>query len=160
MTLKPIGVIHSPNQREAGTPIQPCWAEHIEGRVEVFPEFAAGLKDLEGFERIWLMYWFDRAAQSELLVKPYLDDTARGVFATRAPCRPNPIGLSAVRLLKIEGRMLYVAGLDVLDQTPLLDIKPYAPEFDCYTVERTGWLGHRQSTQTTADQRFLKPQTI
>jgi tRNA-Thr(GGU) m(6)t(6)A37 methyltransferase TsaA len=159
MTLKPIGVIHSPNKQEAGTPIQPRWAEHIEGRVEIFPEYAAGLRDLDGFERIWLMYWFDRAAQSELVVKPYLDDTARGVFATRAPCRPNPIGLSAVRLLRIEGRMLHVAGLDALDQTPLLDIKPYAPEFDCYAVERIGWLGRSKSTQTNADHRFSTPQT-
>jgi tRNA-Thr(GGU) m(6)t(6)A37 methyltransferase TsaA len=160
MNLKPIGVIHSPNKQEVGTPIQPRWAEHIEGRVEIFPEYAAGLKDLIGFERVWLMYWFDRAKQSELLVKPYLDNALRGVFATRAPCRPNPIGLSTVRLLKIEGRVLYVAGLDALDQTPLLDIKPYAPEFDCYPVERTGWLGQCRSTQTTADHRFSKPQTI
>jgi tRNA-Thr(GGU) m(6)t(6)A37 methyltransferase TsaA len=160
MNLKSIGVIHSPNIQEAGTPIQPRWAEHIEGRVEVFPEYAAGLKDLIGFERIWLMYWFDRAKPSELLVKPYLDNTLRGVFATRAPCRPNPIGLSTVRLLKIEGRVLHVAGLDALDQTPLLDIKPYAPEFDCYPVESTGWLGQCRSIQTTADHRFSKPQTI
>ena len=156
MTLKPIGVTHSPNRQEAGTPIQPRWAEHIEGRVEVFPEFAAGLKDLDGFERVWLLYWCDRAAPVELLAKPYLDDNVRGVFATRAPCRPNPIGLSTVRLLRIEGRMLHVAGLDALDQTPLLDIKPYAPEFDCYAVERIGWLGRRQSRQTKADQRFSR----
>jgi tRNA-Thr(GGU) m(6)t(6)A37 methyltransferase TsaA len=158
MTLKPIGVIHSPNRQEAGTPIQPRWAEHIEGRVEVFPEFAAGLKDLDGFERVWLLYWCDRAAPVELLAKPYLDDNVRGVFATRAPCRPNPIGLSTVRLLRIEGRMLHVAGLDALDQTPLLDIKPYAPEFDRYTVQRIGWLGCRQSARTIADQRFSTPQ--
>jgi tRNA-Thr(GGU) m(6)t(6)A37 methyltransferase TsaA len=156
MNLKAIGVIHSPHKQEAGTPIQPRWAEHIEGRVEVFPEYAAGLKDLDGFERIWLICWLDRAAPAPLTVKPYLDDVPRGIFATRAPSRPNPIGLSAVRLLKVEGRILHVAGLDILDQTPLLDLKPYAPEFDCYAVERVGWLGRRQSGQTKADQRFSR----
>jgi len=159
MILKPIGVIHSPNMQEAGTPIQPRWAEQIEGHVEMFADFAAGLKDLEGFERIWLVYGFDRAAKVELIVKPYLDDTPHGIFATRAPCRPNPIGLSAVRLLKVEGRMLHVAGLDMLDQTPLLDIKPYAPEFDCYPAERVGWLARCKSGPTTADQRFSTPKT-
>jgi len=159
INLKPIGVIHSPNKQEAGTPIQPRWAEHIEGRVEVFPEYATGLEDLGEFDRIWLIYWFDRAARAELAVKPYLDGVPRGIFATRAPSRLNPIGLSAVRLVQVEGRVLRVAGLDVLDQTPLLDLKPYAPEFDCYAVERIGWLGQSQSGQTKADQRFSREKT-
>jgi tRNA-Thr(GGU) m(6)t(6)A37 methyltransferase TsaA len=156
INLKAMGVVHSPNKQEAGTPIQPRWAEAIEGRVEVFPEYAAGLKDLDGFERIWLICWLDRAAPAPLIVTPYLDTVPRGIFATRAPSRPNSIGLSAVRLLKVEGRILHVAGLDMLDQTPLLDLKPYAPQFDCYAVERIGWLGRCQSGQTQADQRFSR----
>jgi tRNA (adenine37-N6)-methyltransferase len=154
ISLKIIGRIHSPHKEAAGTPIQPRWAEDIEGRVEVFPEFAPGLSDLNGFERIWLLYWFDRTVPEQLVVKPYLDDRYHGIFATRAPCRPNPIGMSACRLLAIEGTVLRVSNVDILDQTPLLDIKPYAPEFDCYAVERIGWLTQRKFNTTTADQRF------
>ena len=99
MHLTPIGIIHSPHQRAEGTPVQAALATGVQGTVEVFPEYAAGLRDLDGFERVWLVYWFDRAKPAELVVTPYLDTTPRGLFATRAPCRPNPIGLSSVRLL-------------------------------------------------------------
>ena len=139
MNLTPIGVIHSPHQRAEGTPIQAALAAGVQGTVEVFPEYAAGLRDLDGFERIWLVYWFDRAKPAELVVTPYLDTTPRGLFATRAPCRPNPIGLSAVRLLGIVGNVLHVEGLDILDSTPLLDIKPYIPAFDAFEAKRIGW---------------------
>jgi tRNA-Thr(GGU) m(6)t(6)A37 methyltransferase TsaA len=154
--LKTIGVIHSPFQQATGTPIQVLAAEGIEGTVEVFPEFVAGLQDLEGFERIWLVYWFDRAADDcSLTVRPYLDqEHPRGVFATRAPVRPNPIGISPVRLLEVEGHVLRVSDVDILDGTPLLDIKPYASQFDSFQVERAGWLQDAGDLHKMADGRF------
>ncbi len=154
MNLNVIGVIHTPHRASAGTPVQAAAAVGISGRVEVLPEFAPGLKDLEGFERIWLVYWFDRAKPAEVTVVPYLDSVPRGVFATRAPCRPNPIGLSAVRLVRIEGNVLHVEGVDMLDGTPLLDIKPYVPKFDVFEVSRVGWLAGAEGRETVADGRF------
>ncbi len=153
MELQRIGVVHSPFAQPAGVPIQPRYAQGVEGTVEVFQPFAEGLRDLDGFDRIWLVYWLDRAPPARLSVRPFKDDVERGLFATRAPCRPNPIGLSAVRLLAVHGAILHVRDLDVLDGTPLLDIKPYVPEFDCYEVRRIGWLG-RAGGRTTADDRF------
>jgi tRNA-Thr(GGU) m(6)t(6)A37 methyltransferase TsaA len=154
MKVTPIGIIHSPHQRADGTPVQAALATGVQGTVEVFPEYAAGLRDLDGFERIWLVYWFDRAKPAQLVVTPYLDTTPRGLFATRAPSRPNPIGLSSVRLLEISGHILHVDGLDILDNTPLLDIKPYLPSFDAFQAERTGWCADVQSGGTVADGRF------
>jgi tRNA-Thr(GGU) m(6)t(6)A37 methyltransferase TsaA len=155
LELTPIGVIHSPHRQAEGTPIQARWAAGIEGTVELFPEFAPGLRDLDGFDRIWLLYWFDRARTARLEVVPDLDTQMRGVFATRAPSRPNPIGLSCVRLLSVEGPLLHVADLDVLDGTPLLDIKPYVPEFDVFAVQGVGWYARARGSQT-ADDRFAK----
>jgi tRNA-Thr(GGU) m(6)t(6)A37 methyltransferase TsaA len=154
MKVTPIGIIHSPHQRADGTPVQAALATGVQGTVEVFAEYAAGLRDLDGFERIWLVYWFDRATRAQLVVTPYLDTTPRGLFATRAPSRPNPIGLSSVRLLEISGRILHVDGLDILDNTPLLDIKPYVPAFDAFQVTRIGWCAKVQSGGTVADGRF------
>ena len=155
MKVKPIGIIHSPFTQSAGTPIQPAVAGGAEGRVEVFSEYSPGLKDLEGFERIWLVFWFDRSAEYKLLVRPYLDTTERGLFATRAPCRPNPIGISPVRLLGVEGNILRIADVDILDGTPLLDIKPYAPRFDVFKDARSGWL-EAAGPGGAADNRFTK----
>jgi tRNA (adenine37-N6)-methyltransferase len=155
LELTPIGLIHSPYRQAEGTPIQPRWAAGIEGTVEVFPEFAPGLRDLDGFERIWLLYWFDRAREAQLEVVPYLDTQKRGIFATRAPSRPNSIGLSCVRLVAVEGARLRVAELDVLDGTPLLDIKPYVPDFDVFPVEHVGWYARARGTRI-ADGRFAK----
>jgi tRNA (adenine37-N6)-methyltransferase len=154
MNVTPIGIIHSPHRRAAGTPIQAALATGVQGTVEVFPEYAAGLRDVDGFERIWLVYWFDRAKPSQLVVTPYLDTTPRGLFATRAPSRPNPIGLSPVRLLGIKGNILSVEGVDILDNTPLLDIKPYLPAFDAVQATRIGWCAHTQRDITAADGRF------
>lgn len=154
MKLTPIGTIHSPYQQATGTPIQSARAVGVKGTVEVFPEYATGLRDIDGFDRIWLVYWFDRAKPAQLMVTPYLDTAPHGVFATRAPCRPNPIGLSAVRLLGISGHCLSVEGVDILDNTPLLDIKPYIPSFDAFQANRTGWCGHIQSNSAVADNRF------
>ncbi len=153
LTFSPIGVIHTPFHGATGTPIQTAFAEGAEGQVEVRDEVAEGLKDLEGFERIWLIYAFDRASDARLLVIPYRDTVHRGVFSTRAPCRPNPIGLSCVRLIRIEGNVLHVRNVDMLDGTPLLDIKPYAPRFDHFQVDRCGWLD-RSDDHRVADDRF------
>ncbi|MCL6544147.1 MAG: tRNA (N6-threonylcarbamoyladenosine(37)-N6)-methyltransferase TrmO [Bryobacteraceae bacterium] len=157
MHIEPIGVIRTPFRQAAGTPLQPSMAQGAEGTVEVFAEYAAGLKDLEEFERIWLIYWFHRAAPAELVVQPYMDSELRGVFATRAPSRPNPIGMSAVKLLSVEGALLRVAEIDILDGTPLVDIKPYAPLFDHYPVRRCGWLDRRSRRDALADDRFQEP---
>jgi tRNA-Thr(GGU) m(6)t(6)A37 methyltransferase TsaA len=155
LKLKPIGIIRSPFTQPAGTPIQPRTAAGAQGTVEVAEEYADGLKDLDGFERIWLLYWLDRAPEAILRVTPFLDHVERGVFACRAPCRPNPIGLSPVRLLRLDGRVLHVADLDVLDGTPLLDIKPYAAKFDCFETSRNGWLDEvAERPRATADGRF------
>ncbi len=152
--LKAIGVIHSPFKEIESVPIQPVYAGDTEGIVEVFPEYLAGLQDLEGFERVWLVYWLHRAPRSRLLVQPFREVRERGLFATRAPCRPNPIGLSAVRLLRIDGGRLHVAGIDVVDGTPLLDIKPYCPRFDAFPESHSGWLDSSPVDRTVADDRF------
>jgi tRNA-Thr(GGU) m(6)t(6)A37 methyltransferase TsaA len=135
-----IGIIHSPHRVSEETPIQPAFARGAIGRAEIFPEFEEGLKDLDGFSHICLLYHFHRAGPARLIVTPFLDDTPRGVFSTRAPRRPNPIGLSIVRLLKREGLNLHLDELDILDGTPLLDIKPYVPRFEPGAAIRTGWL--------------------
>jgi tRNA-Thr(GGU) m(6)t(6)A37 methyltransferase TsaA len=152
--LTVIGVIHSPFREPAGTPIQPAFAQGAQGTVEVFPEYAAAIEDLDGFERIWLLYWFDRAPPPRLRVVPFRDEVPRGLFATRAPCRPNPIGLSSVRLLRIECNRLTVADVDMLDGTPVLDIKPYVPEFDAFGQSRAGWLDQHGAGRVRADRRF------
>ena len=155
MQLKPIGVIHSPFTRSEGTPIQSALAEGAEGIAVLESEYLEGLKDLEGFERVWLLYWFDRAASgSELIVTPYIEDAPHGVFATRAPARPNPIGMSPVRLLSAEGNILRLADVDILDGTPLLDIKPYVPRFDCFQTTRNGWFDAVGERHVVADGRF------
>ncbi|HPU86695.1 MAG TPA: tRNA (N6-threonylcarbamoyladenosine(37)-N6)-methyltransferase TrmO [Candidatus Latescibacteria bacterium] len=135
-----IGVIRSPFTKLEGMPIQSAGARDVEGTVEVCPECAEGLKDLDGFSHIYLIYWFHRAPRTELLVVPFLDTEQRGVFATRSPLRPSRIGLSIVELLHVEGRILTVRGVDILDGTPLLDIKPYVPEFDHRPGATSGWL--------------------
>ena len=137
---QPIGVIHSPFTTIEGMPIQPTGAAGIRGAVEVFPEFAEGLKDLAGFSHIILLYYFHRVQGVKLVVTPFMDSQPRGVFATRAPKRPNPIGLSVVKLLRIEQNVLHIENVDILDGTPLLDIKPHVPEFDQPRVDRVGWL--------------------
>jgi tRNA-Thr(GGU) m(6)t(6)A37 methyltransferase TsaA len=137
--FKPIGVVRSPYRSRAEAPIQARHSD-AEGTIEIFEEFEEGLKDLEGFSHIWVLYLFHESDDYSLQVRPYLDDGARGVFACRAPRRPNPIGLSAVRLLSRQGNILRVKGLDMLDGTPVLDIKPYVPEFDTDEEIRLGWL--------------------
>jgi tRNA-Thr(GGU) m(6)t(6)A37 methyltransferase TsaA len=139
ITLNAIGVIHSPYKRASETPIQPTYAHGIRGTAEVFPEYAEGLRDLDGFSHIYLLYHFHQAGPARLVVKPFLDDVPRGVFATRAAVRPNPIGFSLVRLLEIEDTVLHIQDVDALDGTPLLDIKPFITRFDLRQDVRCGW---------------------
>lgn len=139
ITYKPIGVIYSEHTIAEKTPIQPVYARGCKGRVEVFPEFAEGLRDLEGFSHIYLIYHFHRSDQVKLIVKPFLQDKDRGIFSTRAPYRPNAIGLSIVDVISRENNILHVDGLDILDETPLLDIKPYTAKFDLHQVRENGW---------------------
>lgn len=155
---KPIGIIHSPFKEPKGTPIQPSGAKGINGTVEIFPDYAEGLKDLEGFSHIILIYHFHLSKKASLKVKPYLDDEVHGVFAMRGPSRPNPIGISTVHLLRIEGTTLHIQDVDIVDGTPLLDIKPYVPEFDRGEVQRTGWLEKKVQKLgiTKDDGRFTK----
>ena len=156
ISYRPIGVIRSPYKETEGTPIQTTGAKGVGGTVEILPERAEGLKDLDGFSHIILIYHFHLSKGYSLTVKPFLDDTPRGVFATRAPKRPNAIGFSVVRLVKIEGATLHIEDVDIVDSTPLLDIKPYVPEFDAKEAERIGWLAGRaeKAAETGADERF------
>jgi tRNA (adenine37-N6)-methyltransferase len=154
--LKPIGIIHSPFKERTGMPIQPAAAAGVKGTVEVFEEYRAGLKDLDGFSHVILLYHFHRSEGFDLHTVPFMDTEPRGVFATRAPRRPNPIGLSVVQLEKIEGGVLHIANVDILDGTPLLDIKPYVPEFDAEGKIRCGWVEAARKTvsKRKADDRF------
>jgi tRNA-Thr(GGU) m(6)t(6)A37 methyltransferase TsaA len=153
---QPVGVIHSPFAEIENVPIQPPAAEGVRGTVEVFAEFAAGLQDLDGFSHVILLYHFHRVRQVRLTVVPFMDTSPRGLFATRAPSRPNPIGLSVVHLLGVEGNVLHVENVDIVDGTPLLDIKPYVPAFDPPNVERIGWLAanSEQVREKKSDDRF------
>lgn len=156
ISYEPIGVIHTPFKDVAGMPIQPASAAGVKGVVEILPQFGEGLKDLDGFSHIFLIYHLHWSADYDLLVTPFLDSAKRGVFATRAPKRPNAIGLSVVRLNRIEGLELHVENVDILSGTPLLDIKPYVPEFDYHEVERIGWLAQAKgkTAGAKADERF------
>jgi len=157
IVFSPIGIVHSPYTDPRDMPIQPAAGQGVTARVEVFPEFQAGLKDLDGFSHVILLYHFHRNRTFKLQVVPFMDDQERGVFATRAPSRPNGIGLSIVELDRIEGGVLHVRNIDILDGTPLLDIKPYVPAFQPGTEIRTGWLKDVGKTvhRRLSDDRFL-----
>lgn len=152
----PIGLIHSPFAETSGMPIQPAGARDIEGSVEIQPEYAAGLKDLDGFSHIILLYHFHQSEGFSLVVQPFLDDVEHGLFSTRAPKRPNPIGLSVVRLDSIENNILYIRDVDILNETPLLDIKPYIPDFDSREDVHIGWLSGKvqKVSKIKSDKRF------
>jgi tRNA-Thr(GGU) m(6)t(6)A37 methyltransferase TsaA len=158
---KPIGIIHSPFKRPQDVPIQAVAAKGVEGRIELSPEYVEGLKDIEGFSHIFLIYHFHLSKSYSLVVKPYLDENSHGLFSTRAPSRPNPIGISIVRLRKIEGNILRIQDLDIVDGTPLLDIKPYVPKFDQRKTRRIGWLKNnvKRIQITSDDGRFATMET-
>jgi tRNA-Thr(GGU) m(6)t(6)A37 methyltransferase TsaA len=153
---QPIGIIKTPFKTVKRMPIQPAGAQSIRGSIEVKHEFSEGLKDLDGFSHIILLYHFHRARKPKLVVTPFMDSRPRGVFSTRAPSRPNSIGQSVVKLTEIEGNTLHIENVDILDGTPLLDIKPYVPEFDHFSVERIGWLQNARGTvkDRKSDSRF------
>jgi tRNA-Thr(GGU) m(6)t(6)A37 methyltransferase TsaA len=151
VTFRYVGVIRSEHVNEEQTPIQPAFARGCTGQVEVYPEFEEGLRDLDGFSHLYLIYHLHRAGPAKLLVKPFLQDAERGVFATRAPCRPNAVGLSIVELVRREGNVLHLDGVDILDGTPLLDIKPYTARFDTIETTRNGW--HDEIDEETARRR-------
>ena len=155
---KPIGIIHSTFKDTEGVPIQTTAARDTEGLGEIFPEYSQVLRDIEGFSHTYLIYHFHKVGQPQLIVKPYLDDCLRGVFATRAPARPNPIGISIVRLVTVEQNKIHIKDVDIVDGTPLLDIKPYVPEFDVRITDRIGWLQSRinRLSETKSDDRFAK----
>jgi len=152
----PIGVIHTPFTSLDGMPIQPTGAAGVKGTIEVFEKYRPALKDLDGFSHIILIYHFHGSSGFKLHVVPFLDSQPRGLFATRAPKRPNPIGLSVVQLDKIENGILHIQNVDILDNTPLLDIKPYVPEFDAPKEVRTGWLekAGKAASRHKSDDRF------
>ncbi len=156
--FKQIGITHTQFKEPANVPIQPIAGLDIGGSVEIYPEYSDGLKDLNGFSHLYLIYHFHLIKDGKLLVKPFLDDTLRGVFATRAPSRPNPIGLSIVRLEKISGNILFIKDLDIVDGTPLLDIKPFVPKFDNRNLCKIGWLENNLNKLSSArdDCRFIK----
>ena len=151
---RPIGVIHTPFHEPKGMPIQPSRGRGVRGTVEIFYKYADGLADLDGFSHIVLLFHLHRSRGYELRVIPYLDTVERGLFATRAPRRPNPIGLSVVRLVGIEGNVMTVEDLDILEGSPLLDIKPWVPEFDDRDEIRQGWLEAARQRLADADDRF------
>ncbi len=157
MRLTPIGTVRSRYQRLAGMPLQAVAGAESAARVEILPAFAAGLKHIAGFSHLHLLSWLHRApAVDRLEVVPFLDDEPRGVFATRSPNRPNPIGLSVVRLLGVEGSSLRIAGVDLLDGTPVLDSKPHVPSFDRVEAEQIGWFEGRDLLvhERRSDRRF------
>ncbi len=149
--MHPIGRVRTPFTELAGMPIQPRGGADIEGEIILNPELTAGLKDIEGFSHLYLIYHLHQAGPCSLEVTPFMDNRPHGVFATRYPARPNPIGLSIVELLRVEGNHLFIRGVDLLDNTPLLDIKPYIPAFDHVGPARSGWM--QSSQEQVADAR-------
>ena len=155
--FRPIGILRTPFETKHGVPIQGIFDSSSEGRAEIFKEFEPGLKDIDGFSHLILIYVFHLSEGYELICRPYMEDALHGVFAIRAPRRPNPIGFSVVRLRKRADRTLHLSEVDMLDRTPLLDIKPFVPMFDHRPGARVGWmetvLRHEKYT-TTSDDRF------
>ncbi|MFO7774813.1 MAG: tRNA (N6-threonylcarbamoyladenosine(37)-N6)-methyltransferase TrmO [Candidatus Hydrogenedentota bacterium] len=156
MYVEPIGVIYSPFVQLEGMPIQPQSAKGVKGTVHIKEGYVEGLRDVEGFSHLVLIYWFHLSEGYALEVTPFVDDTERGVFATRAPRRPNPLGISVVELIKVERNVLDIRNVDVINGTPLLDIKPYVPDFDAVESPRIGWLEgkSRRVEETKSDERF------
>ena len=156
ITYNAIGIVHSPHKSIEGIPIQPIGAKGIKGEIEIFEEFQEGLRDLEGFSHIIVLYHFHKSKDFKLIVKPFLDNETRGIFATHAPNRPNSIGLSVLRLINVIRNVIHVENVDILDETPVLDIKPYVSKFDSVEEEKNGWLEKNinKSNMQKSDKRF------
>lgn len=156
IAYRPIGILHSPFHDIQGMPVQPVGALGVMGSVDVHPDFAEGLRDLEGFSHVFLLYHLHRVSGYDLTVKPFLDNADHGIFATRSPKRPNPIGLSVLELEGVDGLTVRLRNVDVLDGTPILDIKPYVPHFDVWDAGRVGWFATKAKKAGTyrSDDRF------
>ncbi|MEA4856439.1 MAG: tRNA (N6-threonylcarbamoyladenosine(37)-N6)-methyltransferase TrmO [Solidesulfovibrio sp.] len=156
IAYRPIGILRSPFRDIQGMPIQPVGAIGVAGRVEVHADFAGGLRDLEGFSHVFLLYHLHRVTGYDLVVRPFLDNADHGIFATRSPKRPNPIGLSVLELAGVDGTTVHLRNVDVLDGTPVLDIKPYVPHFDVWQAGRVGWFAAKAENAGTyvSDDRF------
>ena len=154
--MNPIGIIHSPHKSIEDMPIQPKGASEVAGHIIVDKKYIDGLQDLDGFSHIYLLYSFHKATRTEMQVIPFMDEQPRGVFATRSPLRPNHIGISIVNLIRVEGNIIFVKGIDILDGTPLLDIKPYIEKFDAVQDSVSGWLEASDEEIRTkrSDERF------
>lgn len=159
LRCRPIGVIRSPYLEPKGTPVQPGFAKRERGEVILDEAYTEALDDIEGFDRVWLIFWVHRARPWRPKVIPYRDVVERGLFATRSPSRPNPIGLSAVRLISRDKNRLVVEGLDIIDGTPLLDIKPYIPRADAFPDAKSGWFDASKNAREVADDRFYLSET-
>lgn len=157
IVLKPIGVIYTPFKHVDGVPVQPSGALNAQGMIELNPDLEQGLMDIEGFSHIILVYHFHLVSKVKLKVIPFLDVNPHGIFATRSPARPNRIGISIVKLMKVDKNLVYFENADMLDQTPLLDIKPFFPQYDNHLDGRSGWLGEAGNidiTKVFSDKRF------
>ena len=157
ITMHPIGVVHSPYKAAKGTPIQGVFDDKkVQAWVELKEKYVAGLKDLDGFSHAILLYHFHLSSKEEIVGKPYLEAEKHGIFAMRSPHRPNHIGISIVKIEKIEGNRLYFSEVDVLDGTPVLDIKPYVKQFDSYPDARSGWIEKHFRDGKVPEQRTAK----
>ncbi len=158
INIIPIGIIKTPFNELKGMPIQPSGAAKVQGTIVINKEYEQGLSDLDGFSHIILLYHFHKSQGYNLMVTPFMDDQKRGLFSTRAPRRPNPIGLSIVQLIEIKANQISIQGIDVLNGTPLIDIKPYVPGFDAKEVIRLGWLdkNYKKSESLKSDDRFIE----
>ncbi|MDO5843604.1 MAG: tRNA (N6-threonylcarbamoyladenosine(37)-N6)-methyltransferase TrmO [Methanocorpusculum sp.] len=158
ITFSPIGIIHSPHKDLSGMPIQPPAAKEFEGTLEILPEFEEGLEGIDGFTRVMVFYHLHKSAGPLLTAKPFLDTTAHGVFATRIPRRPNALGFSVLRLISRDKNLIKVGDVDILDETPIIDIKPYVPPFDSYPDERYGWFEGKVEDieKARSDERFKR----
>lgn len=154
--FKVIGRVHSRFTEQKGTPIQGRMAPEETAEIEIFSDYVDGIKDLDGFSHIYVFFKFDRKLEKKLLVKPYLDTNERGVFATRSPLRPNPLGMTIVKLERVEGNRLYISGVDILNNTPVIDLKPYIPDFDFFQPDKIGWYAANKARaeKVLADDRF------
>lgn len=154
MQIKPVGVINTLFEQKSGVPIQSVFGKEHEGTITIFPEYCDGLKDLSEISHIYLLFHFNQHNDYSMVVKPYMDETPRGLFATRAPKRPSGIGLSIVEIIKIENNKIFFKGVDMLNNTPLLDIKPYVPEIDCHPTAKSGWYEKVKNKNRVSDDRF------
>jgi len=157
ITINPIGIIHTPFDDVNGMPIQPLAAKGVKGYVELFPEYLEGLTDIEGFSHITLLYYFHKINSYNLTVKPFLDTQEHGIFATKSPKRPNAIGFSTVKLLGVDNNIMHIEMVDMLNNTPLIDIKPFFSKFDNRTETKSGWLdnlGEIHIKNLLSDTRF------